>query len=136
MSGGVRVERPAPPAGLGEAGKALWTAIVSDVDEAWELDRRELHFLERAGRVEDEMRALEAVVDAEGPTATGSKGQPVVHPAILEGRQLKLAQLRLLSALELADPRASSGSAASQRGRRAAASRWDSARARREAGRG
>lgn len=117
---------PRAPVTLATAGKALWKAILADLAADWELDRRELHFLERACRVEDEMRELEAVVDAEGATATGSKGQVVVHPAILEARQLKLAQLRLLEALELEDPVATRqrGTPASRRGRKAAEARW------------
>lgn len=117
---------PRAPKGLGLPGRGLWKAILGDVSEGWQLDKRELHLLERACRVEDEMRLLEAVVDKEGVTALGSKGQAVVHPAVLEGRQLKLAQLRLLSSLELEDPAAARVGAtpASKRARRAAESRW------------
>jgi P27 family predicted phage terminase small subunit len=117
---------PVAPKGLGSAGKVLWKAILSDLREGWELDRRELHFLERACRVEDEMRQLEKVVDQEGPTTRGSTGQLVVHPGVLESRQLKVAQLRLLSALELEDPdeRSPRATPASKRARRAAQSRY------------
>jgi P27 family predicted phage terminase small subunit len=113
---------PAVPKGLKPSGKALWKAILGDLENGWELDRRELHLLERACRVEDEMRDLEAVVDKEGPTTRGSTGQVVVHPAVLESRQLKVTQLRLLSALELQDPDGRS-TPSSQRARRAAQSR-------------
>lgn len=118
--------RPSPPESLDEAGENLWRAILSDLDDAWQLDSRELHLLERACRVEDEMRLLESVVDAGGAITTGSKGQVVVHPAILEGRQLKLAQLRLLAALELEDPAGvrQRGTPASSRARKAAEARW------------
>lgn len=72
------------------------------------------------------MRALETVVDKDGSTSTGSKGQIVVHPAILECRQLRLTQLRLLSSLEMEDPEArhSRGTPASKRARRAAEARY------------
>jgi hypothetical protein len=92
----------------------------------WSLDARESHLLERACRCEDEMRLLERAVDKQGPTAKGSTGQVVVHPGILEGRQLKLAQLRLLAALELEDPaeRPSRATPASKRARKAAESRY------------
>ena len=117
---------PRVPKGLGAPGKALWKTITGDLSAGWQLDSRELHLLERACRVEDEMRKLEAVVDQDGPTSRGSAGQLTVHPAILEGRQLKLAQLRLLSSLELEDPAAARVGAtpASKRARRAAESRW------------
>ena len=117
---------PKPPSGLKAAGKRLWKAIIGDLEAGWALDRRELHLLERACRCEDEMRDLEAAVDRDGPTATGSKGQVVVHPAVLECRQLRLTQLRLLAALELEDPEGSATRAtpASKRARRAARARW------------
>lgn len=125
---------PPAPADLGKPGKALWAAILSDLDAGWELDARELHLLARACRTEDELRQLDAAVDEDGPTAKGSRGQVVVHPALSEARQLRLVQLRLLSAIELADPRSAVRSAtpAQARGRRAAESRW----ARKEAARG
>jgi P27 family predicted phage terminase small subunit len=117
---------PKPPSGLKAAGKRLWRAIIGDLEAGWALDRRELHLLERASRCEDEMRDLEAAVDRDGPTATGSKGQVVVHPAVLECRQLRLTQLRLLAALELEDPdaRGTRATPASKRARRAARARW------------
>ena len=114
----------AVPKSLGKPGGSLWKAILGDLEDGWELDKRELHLLERACRCEDEMRELEAVVDKEGSMGRGSTGQAVVHPAILEGRQLKLTQLRLLSALELEDPGAQLATPASKRARRAAQSRW------------
>lgn len=119
-------DAPEVPEGLGEHGQALWGEILAEVHEAegdWELDRRELHFLERACRVEDELRALEAVIDRDGSTVTGSRGQLVVHPALSEARQLRLVQLRLLSALEIADPAVASTPARQQK-RRAADARW------------
>lgn len=114
------------PKGLKPAGKALWKAIIDGLEPGWGLDSRELHSLERACRCEDDMRALEKVIDRDGPMAAGSKGQAVVHPAVLECRQLRLTQLRLLSALELEDPAATGSRAtpASKRARRAAEARW------------
>jgi hypothetical protein len=117
---------PRVPAGLGAAGKALWKSILSDLDEGWELENRELHFLRRAARCEDELVALEKIVDRDGETTEGSRGQTIVHPALGEGRQLRLVQLRLLSALELQDPASARTGAtpASKLARRAAESRW------------
>ena len=48
----------AAPTALGAAGKRLWKAITADIEPGWRLDARELHLLERACRVEDEVRAL------------------------------------------------------------------------------
>lgn len=92
---------------LGQAGRALWESIHEDLDEDFELDARELHLLERAGRCADDLAALEAAVDEDGVTSTGSRGQTVVHPALTEARHLRLVQLRLLAALDLSESRAS-----------------------------
>jgi hypothetical protein len=86
-----------PPDGLQDAGKALWTEILDEVGEGWTLDARELHLLQRACRCADELADLEQAVDADG----GSRGQPAVHPALAESRQLRLVQLRLLGNIEL-----------------------------------
>jgi len=114
------------PAGLGAAGKSLWSSILADVGDGWRLDARELHLLARACRTADELEALQAVVDRDGVTVAGSRGQVIAHPALAEARQLRLVQLRLLSALEMVDPQAAKRSAtpAQARARRAAEVRW------------
>lgn len=118
------------PAGLKDAGTALWRSITGDLDDDWELDARELHLLERACRCADDLQALEAQVDQDGATAKGSRGQTVVHPALAEARQLRLVQLRLLSALELVDPveKRRAATPAIARARRAAEARWSDRR--------
>lgn len=128
----ARKARPRVPAALDVAGKALWRAIVADVDPGWELDARELHLLERGCRCADELAVLEAAIDRDGPTVEGSRGQTIVHPALSEARQLRLVQLRLLGALELVDPQAAVRSAtpAQAHARKAAGVRWDLERAR------
>ena len=119
-------KRPAPPSGLDKAGKALWRSIHADLDRGWELDARELHLLARAGRCADELAAHDAAVDRDGPTTTGSRGQPVIRPALAEARQLRLVQLRLLGAIEMVDPQAAIRSAtpAQAQARKAAQARW------------
>lgn len=118
--------RPAAPKGLDTAGKALWRSIHADLDRSWELDARELHLLARAARCADELADLDAAVDRDGVTAVGSRGQPVVHPALAEARQLRLVQLRLLGAIEMADPQAAIRSATPRQAqaRKAAQARW------------
>lgn len=115
-----------PPAGLREAGRALWRDVLADLADGWELDARELHMLKRACRCADELERLDAAVDAEGVTVKGSRGQLVVNPGLSEARQLRLAQLRLLSAIEVVDPVTARRAAtpAQARGRHAAESRW------------
>jgi len=98
---------------------------MSDLDEGWELDARELHLLDRACRCADDMALLEIVIAKDGVTTVGSRNQVVVHPALQEVRQLRLVQLRLLGALEIADPASLAGkTAAQQQGRRAVQARW------------
>lgn len=122
---------PRTPAGIGRPGQRLWKAILGDLAPEWELDARELHLLERAARCADELAKLEKVLDRDGLTVEGSRGQVVAHPALTEARQLRLVQLRLLAAIEMADPKAAIRSAtpAQARGRRAANVRWDLERA-------
>jgi hypothetical protein len=115
-----------PPGGLQEAGERLWTAILSDVGPGWRLDAREPHLLERACRVEDELRALEAVIDRDGMMSTGSTGQAVVHPALAEARQLRLVQARLLGQIEMCAPADGTRTASSAYAARASRARWAS----------
>ena len=116
--------KPAPK-GLGPAGKALWKSILDDLAPGWEFDARELHLLERACRCADELKTLEAAIDRDGLIAKGSRSQPVMHPAMQEARQLRLAQLRLLGALELTDPAANIAATPSvRRATKAAQTRW------------
>jgi P27 family predicted phage terminase small subunit len=114
------------PTGLGIAGKCLWKSIIGDVPKGYELDSRELHLLSKACRCADELAALEAVVDKDGVVVTGSRGQATAHPALVEARQLRGVQLRLLRELHL-DPPAEE-SAGVRAARRAAAARWDRTR--------
>jgi len=118
--------RPKPPTDLGKAGKALWRSILADLDADWELDARELRLLGEACRTADELADLQAVLDKDGLTTAGSRGQTVVHPAVGEVRQLRLVLLRCLSAIEMVDPQAAIRSAtpAQARARRAAEARW------------
>lgn len=121
--------RPDPPAELGAAGAALWADFIGDIEVGWELDIRELHFLRRACIIEDRLLDLDSAVDRDGVTTKGSRGQVVEHPALGEGRQLTLAQFRLLSAIQTVNPATSIKAAtpASLRGRKAAESRWGKA---------
>jgi P27 family predicted phage terminase small subunit len=130
----AKAKRPAAPKGLADAGKSLWRSILGDLDSGWELDARELYLLERACRCADELAALEAAVDRDGTTVTGSRGQTTVHPALSEARQLRLVQLRLLAAIEVADPAVRTATPAQARARKAAESRWGTLN--RRAGRG
>jgi hypothetical protein len=94
---------PVAPAGLGKAGKALWKAILGSLASDWRLYERELHLLASACAVRDAIAELEAAVARDGVMTVGSRRQPVLHPALLELRQLRLTEAKLLGGLELFD---------------------------------
>lgn len=73
---------------MGGAGADLWASIFGDLADAWTLDAREIHLLERACKCQDEIVALEAAVALDGETIKGSRGQTIVHPALAAARQL------------------------------------------------
>jgi hypothetical protein len=105
-------------------GEALTKAVLADLPEGWELDRREIEFLDLAARQADDLAQLEKAIAKEGVTALGSTGQRTVHPAVLEARQARLAISRLLGAIELPDAEGQPATAASVRARTAANARW------------
>lgn len=114
-----RSRKPDPPTSLGRAGRALWRAIQADLPEGWELDRREAHHLREACAIEDQLAALGRVLRREGMVSGGSAGQRVVHPAVQETRQLRLAQARLLGMLGSPDAEAQPAQLRGLRGRAA-----------------
>lgn len=93
---------PAPPGGLSEAAEALWWSVVAGEGEdhpGYELEGHEMALLTEACRIRTRLDGLEEVLRSEGLTAYGSKGQPVVHPALSEARAQELAFARLLAQL-------------------------------------
>jgi hypothetical protein len=109
------------PKGLGARGRAFWRTVQADYD----LDVAEIELLVEVCRALDECEALHAVVERDGRTVPGSRGQVVAHPALSELRSTRLMLGRLLAQLELPDEDGSSLPTPLQaRGRRAASSRW------------
>lgn len=115
-----------PPRDLSDAGSALWIAVVADLESDWELDAREVALLAQACKMADQLAELDAAVAVDGATVRGSRGQTVIHPGVSEGRALRLAQLRLLGSIELADPTSAlkASTPAQARARAAAQARW------------
>jgi Phage terminase, small subunit len=114
-------EIPKPTVRLQEAGEALWRRVLADVPDEFELTAVELHLLESACRCRDEIARLEDQIDGDGAVVKGSRGQPVLHPAIAEARQLRLAEQRLLKSIDTpAEP-----SPVQTRAQQAAATRWN-----------
>jgi hypothetical protein len=110
--------------GLGDAGKALLESVSGGLPSGWELDEREEAILTLAAHQADDLAALEAEI-AVGPImTTGSTGQDVLHPAVQEARQARLAISRLLGSVELPDADEKPKTSASQRGQHAANERW------------
>ena len=133
-----------PPSGLGRAGGALWRALhrelpTTDDGDRWRFDERELAVLAMACAQRDEIAQLERVLAKHGPLGVGSKGQPRLSSVLAELRQARLACARLLGDLGLPPAEGDAKvTAASARGRKAAAARWSrvaSLQERREAGR-
>jgi hypothetical protein len=86
----------------------------------WELDERETAVLTLAARQADAVAKLERSIAKEGFMVRGSRGQPVLNPAITETHQARLA----VGQLKLPDEDGNASTAASVRGQRAARARW------------
>jgi phage terminase small subunit len=107
---------------LGAGGKELWRHIVDDVDEAVELDQRDLAILAAACDQADSIRELQLAVKRDGRVIQGRHG-PRCHPAVSEIRQGQAALSRLLGLIDM-DLTGASQSAGSRRARDAARKRW------------
>jgi hypothetical protein len=117
MSGNRRA-----PAGLGPRGRGFWR----DVLNTYALDLAETQLLTETCRLLDQCEQLQAVLDRDGLTVTGSTGQQRIHPAVGELRACRTALGRLLAQLDLPDPEGDTlASPTSARARKAAQSRWD-----------
>lgn len=88
---------PTAPRGIGRRGRAFWR----DLHAEFEFDAADTQVLVEACRTLDRLEALDGVISDEGVTAVGSMGQPVVHPAVSEARQLQVTLTRLVAALDL-----------------------------------
>lgn len=124
----MAARQPAIPKGLSPRGRAFWKTVQAD----YTLDVAEVELLTEVCRALDECEALHAVIEEQGRTVTGSRGQVVAHPALSELRSTRLMLGRLLAQLELPDEEGDSLPTPLQaRGRRAASSRWATQGARR-----
>jgi P27 family predicted phage terminase small subunit len=114
------------PKGLGNSGRSLWSQIQKALPAQWELDERELAILAAACRQRDDLAKLEASIAKFGVMSVGSKGQPVVNPAVSEARQARLAIGRLLGEISLPDEAANRPlTGRSRRAKHAADTRWN-----------
>jgi phage terminase small subunit len=85
-----------PPAGLKDAGKALWKDTVAEV----EFDPHHLRALGEACKTLDEVHSLKSRLEADGSIVDSPQGQKV-HPALPELRQARMTLARLLASLKI-----------------------------------
>ena len=112
---------PRAPSGLGKRGRSFWKVTHREYD----LSDGEVELLTEACRTLDAIEALQASVDVEGVSVTGSAGQVAVHPAVRELRGQRQTLGRLLSQMGLEDADGKAiPSAASLSARKAAEARW------------
>ena len=88
-----------PPKGLGTHGRRFWKQVLS----ACLLRVDELILLESACRTIDKVQALDAAMDGEPLTTTGSMGQTREHPLLSESCQQRAYLNRTLAQLDLPD---------------------------------
>lgn len=110
------------PAGLADAGSALWSAVTGK----YVLRADELVTLESACRASDRVAAMEQE-RGDAVTTSGSMGQLVVHPLIAEIRAHEAQIATLLGRLKLPDDPAAGVPGQVSQQRAAAQSRWASA---------
>ena len=82
---------------FGEAGAALWRAVVKD----YELDSTESEILSLACRALDRAARARAAVERDGEFVTGRYGDLKSHPGMLVVRDAESAALRALRSLHL-----------------------------------
>ncbi len=120
---------PAPPSRLGATGVDAWRRL----HRHFTFEDHERPAVVLACSALDDVGRLEAVLDDDGLLAVGSAGQVVLHGAVAELRQARLAASRLLAALSLPVEGTAVGTPATQRARKAAQTRWSKVEQRREA---
>lgn len=85
-----------PPAGLGETAKRWWRDVVPVLQSLGLLEKIDFAMLEFAAT--QYQRAVQArrVIDKEGVSARGSKGQPREHPLLETERKAQTQYLRFI----------------------------------------
>jgi hypothetical protein len=100
----------------------------------WDLTRPELELLGEVCRTFDEIEELRLIIERDGLTVAGSKGQTVSHPGLAQIRASRALAARLLAQIDLPSETGETLPTALQvRGRRAAAARWRQRDAQRQA---
>ena len=110
------------PADLGARGRRLWRRVVL----TYEPSDAEYELLTEAARCVDRLDALRAVLATEPVLVEGSRGQMIVHPAIVEERAQRDLLGRLLGRLSFPSE-SDTEAAAATLGKRGAQARWKGA---------
>src|SRR6266436_748566 len=87
---------PAPPKGLGPAGRRLWRSVCAE----FELSGGDAEVLRHACVTADQLEALEPMRRL-GPFMKSADGQPKVNPAYVEHRHQSLVLTRLLASIQV-----------------------------------
>lgn len=95
-----RRRRPRPPSGLVGPGRSFWRQVVAEFD----LRPDELHVLERACRVLDDLEVFDRLLGEAPPEVVGGNGQVALHPAWAERRLHTVLFARLVRQLGIPDP--------------------------------
>ncbi len=95
---------PPPPGDLSPESSALWAGLAHDV--AAVMGGAEVDFVQLADvlRAADRLSQLRAVLDTEGPTVAGSKGQTRPHPLLVTESVLRREVAAGFAKLRLAGP--------------------------------
>jgi P27 family predicted phage terminase small subunit len=91
------VDAPAPPEGLGQAGRGLWELVWRD-GSGW-LSRADVPLVSLLCEAADERERWLALVANEGPTFTTEKGYVGIHPAVSQVRALGREMMTMLGLL-------------------------------------
>ena len=78
--------------------------LYDSVTTTWDLHPGAVEMLLMACEVRDQIEETNRIVKAEGILTTGSRGQPIAHPAVQLGKQLRVTFANLMAKLELEYP--------------------------------
>ncbi len=80
---------PPAPADLSDLSRQRWPGLAADVVSTMGGADADLAALANVLRAEDRLATVRAVLDAEGPTVTGSRGQTRPHPLLVSESVLR-----------------------------------------------
>ena len=94
--------RTAPPDGLKNRGRELWSACIKRDPALADSDNPQRPVLHEAARLADQLDALAALLAKDGPVID-VKGTPAPHPALKAAHQGQALLARLLASLRMPD---------------------------------